>query len=146
VPHITVPIDRFSGPVIALVVGVSFAKHAILKKQGITAPSPVIMNFLVDSGASHTVVDAVSIAPLAMAPTGVTYIHTPSTGETPVAVQQYDVSLYLHHPDNSKMIPNLAVTASDFSKQNIQGLLGRDVLEHCLLVYDGRAGSFALAF
>jgi hypothetical protein len=146
VPHITVPIDRFNGPVIALVVGVSFAKHSILKKKGMTAPNPVVMHFLVDSGASHTVVDAQAIAPLGITPTGITYIHTPSTGDTPVAVQQYDVSLFLHHPDNSKMIPNLAVTASDFSKQNIQGLLGRDVLEHCLLVYDGRAGSFALAF
>ena len=145
-PHITVPIDQHKGPVITLVVGVSFERRALLKKQGISDPKPVILDFLIDSGASHTVVDASAITPLGIHPTGITYIHTPSTGDTPVPMQQYDVSLFLHHPDNSKMIPNLAVTASDFSQQSIQGLLGRDVLEHCLLVYDGRANSFALAF
>lgn len=145
-PHITVAIDQLKGPIITLVVGISFAKHEVFKKQGMTAPPPVILDFLVDSGASHTVVDARAIAPLGISPSGITYIHTPTTGETPMPMQQFDVSLFLHHPENSKMIPNLAVTASDFSQQKIQGLLGRDVLEHCLLVYDGRANSFALAF
>ena len=87
-----------------------------------------------------------AIEPLGLTPSGFILCHTPSTAGTPVQLPQYDMGLFLYHEDHTKFFQNLAITASDFSQQNIHGLLGRDVLEHCLLVYDGRIKNFALAF
>jgi hypothetical protein len=43
----------------------------------------------------------------------------------------------------SLMIP---VIESDFSTQGIRGLIGRDVLSHGTLWYDGRQKTLSLAF
>ena len=91
-------------------------------------------------------IDESVVKALNLPPTGQIDILTPSTGATPEKRYQYDVALLLHHSDNSRFFPTHPVLASDFSTQNIQGLLGRDVLNHCLLVYDGSAKTFSLAF
>jgi hypothetical protein len=52
----------------------------------------------------------------------------------------------LYHTDNSRLFQSIPVIATDLSRQNIGGLLGRDVLEKCLLVYDGAVRNFSLAF
>jgi len=54
--------------------------------------------------------------------------------------------MMLYHQVNTRFFPTLPVMAGDFRMQNIQGLLGRDVLAHCLLVYDGAGDTFSLAF
>ena len=59
---------------------------------------------------------------------------------------QYDVALLLYHSDNSRIFGSHPVIATDFSQQGIGGLLGRDVLKSCLMVYDGAHGHFSLAF
>ncbi len=40
----------------------------------------------------------------------------------------------------------VAVIESELEVQGFQVLVGRDVLENCLLVYDGQTGIFTLAF
>jgi len=59
---------------------------------------------------------------------------------------QFDVVLMLYHADNSRIFQSLPVISTDLSIQKIGGLLGRDVLEKCLLVFDGSKQSFCLAF
>ena len=117
-----------------------------LKAAGIAAPDGIPVDFLVDTGASSSVIDQSIIQPLGLSPSGSRSCHTPSTGTTPMNLPEYDLGLMLVHDDSHKVFPSIAITASDFSQQNIHGLLGRDVLAQCLLVYDGRANSFALAF
>jgi predicted aspartyl protease len=113
---------------------------------GLTVPPPITVNFLIDTGASCTVVDQATIAPLGLAPTGETRVCTPTTGGGTESRLQYDVALMLYHTDNSRLFQSIPVIATDLSRQNIGGLLGRDVLEKCLLVYDGAVRNFSLAF
>ena len=58
----------------------------------------------------------------------------------------YDVSLMLLHPKLTLTLGNVPVGESQLSVQGIQALIGRDVLQNCLFVYDGQSGLFSLAF
>jgi hypothetical protein len=40
----------------------------------------------------------------------------------------------------------LPVMEADFSLQGIHALIGRDILAHCYLAYDGRNGRFTLTY
>ena len=113
---------------------------------GLTVPVPIIVDFLLDTGASCTVLDQATIAPLGLVATGETQVCTPTTGGGTESRFQYDVALMLYHSDNSRIFQSLPVIATDLSRQNIGGFLGRDVLEKCLMVYDGSMQHFSLAF
>lgn len=73
-------------------------------------------------------------------------MRTPSTGTNLHACTTYDVSLSIVHKTSQLFLDDLPIFESDFSGQGIDGLLGRDVLASCLLIYDGPGQSFTLAF
>ena len=146
-PHFTIPLQPGIGPILLVYIGVSNPRFEALTTAGQTPPLAVFLPFLLDTGASHSSVDHASIAPLGLTPTGSISIHTPSTGTTPVEQPLYDVSVFVHHPESSKFKALLPMTATDFSQQpSIKGLLGRDFLESCLMVYDGAARLYSIAF
>lgn len=60
-------------------------------------------------------------------------------------MNQYDVALYIPAHGTHKSFTTLPVMEADFSAQNIDGLLGRDVLAQCLLVYSGPDNAFMLS-
>jgi hypothetical protein len=109
-------------------------------------PPPVVLDCLIDTGASVTCMDAAAIAPLGLQPTGITPIRTPSTGATPAQCAQYGVGIGIYHPDYSRIFDTVPVIAADLSAQGIQGLMGRDLLRSCLFVYDGTAELFCIGF
>jgi Aspartyl protease len=146
VPHLTIGIDPLHGPIITLLVGVSTPRAKALADAGLPRPNPIGVNFLVDTGAACTVIDESLIAPLGLVPTGQAFVETPTTGKTPQPRFLYDVGMMILHSDHNRMFHNLPVIATDLSAQKIGGLLGRDVLALCLLVYDGPARHFSLAF
>ena len=127
-------------------VGVSQPRATALTAEGKQVPDAVVARMLIDTGASHTCIDETILRPLKLEPTGSIAAHTPSTGGNPHVMFQYDVALLLYHQDNSRFLGNVPVSAVDFSAQSIDGILGRDILSLCLLVYDGRAVQFSLAF
>ena len=144
-PHLTLNLSP-EGPVISLLAGVSTPRLQALQQAGLPVPSSVVLRCLIDTGASGTCLDAGAITPLGLTPTGTTLVSTPSTGAIPHQCDTYDVGIMLYHPDHSRLIGTLPVVATDFSAQPIDGLLGRDILSTCLLVYDGAAGTFSIAF
>lgn len=50
------------------------------------------------------------------------------------------------HPNLRRVFSAIPVLESHLAHQGIHGLLGRDVLSKCLLVYNGEMGLFTLAF
>lgn len=144
-PHLTVPFTG-NGPLIDLSVGVSAQRRKALERAGMTVPSFQKARALIDTGASATCIDPAVLKPLGLTPTGTIHIHTPSTSGKPYVCEQFDVALGIDHPKHPMVLLTVPVIATELASQGISALIGRDVLASCLLIYDGTAGSFTLAF
>lgn len=90
---------------------------------------------------------------LQLQPTGTTLMLTPSTGNTPVDADTYDVSILIPGAstagitDPPLILQNVPVSASElFLAQGFHVLLGRDILQRCVLTYNGAIGLFTLAY
>lgn len=76
-------------------------------------------------------------------------MHTPSTANAPIQCMQYDVSLFVPgaaQGGQAYFIDALPVVETSFAGQNIDGLIGRDVLDRCVLVYNGALGAWTLSY
>ena len=132
---------RKVGPVCQVRIGVSGPTADLLKGQGKPIPAPVEIMALIDTGASGTAVKPEVIHQLQLTPRGVAQIATPSSSAHPCNV--YDVSLTF---PNGVMIPLITVMEVPLEGQRIQGLIGRDVLAHGILIYSGYTNTFSLSF
>ena len=115
---------------------------------------------MVDTGASGTCVDPSVLSQLNLSPTGQTQINTPSTGAQATAAYQYDVSLLIMTTQDQAPFfrpampvigapffrPAMPVIGSELVVQGFHVPIGRDILRHCLLTYDGQSGLFSLAY
>jgi hypothetical protein len=103
---------------------------------------------VIDTGSSLTGFDpSILVQALDLSPVGEVEMTTPSTGATPHVFLQYHVDLTLIHAELVMRLPEQIVFATQFSQgENVMGLIGRDVLEHCLFLCHGEAGTFTLAF
>ena len=149
-PYFTRPVDPTTGSLLLIAsVGVSAPRQAALKAAGHPIPPRVRVEALVDTGASCTCVDPSILAQLGLSPTGTVPILTPSTGGTSHAADQYDISLTItaRDPSDSLVRDTIPVVAAELlSAQGFAVLLGRDILQTCLLVYDGIAGTFSFSY
>jgi hypothetical protein len=73
---------------------------------------------------------------------------TPSTGQTPIDADTYDVAIAIPNgPNNGLIIHNMPVTSSElFAAQGFHVLVGRDILSRCILTYNGALDLFMLAY
>lgn len=134
------------GPLIDVYIGVSLPREKALLQANQPIPTPVPARILIDTGASNTCLDESILGKLNLPPTGIISAHTPSTQGVPMQMSQYDIKLTIHHPQLSKHFTAVAVTSCQLSAQGIQGLLGRDILSSCLLIYNGEAEFYTLSF
>lgn len=146
-PHFTQAIQR-AGPLLQLYVAVSLPRENALKAANQAIPPPLQIFGLVDTGASNTSIDDDVVISLGLTPTGSTLIHTPSTGSNPAARSTYDVRIIIPGAagSNSYTLRALPATQASLKAQGFHALVGRDILSQCLLVYDGLANTFSLAF
>jgi hypothetical protein len=144
-PHFTLQFQA-AGPQLEFFVAVSQPRQQALQNAGLPIPQPTLVRGLVDTGASTTAIDPNVIRGLGIQPTGSMQILTPSTGATPHQADTFDVSIIVPIAGITFTLGALQVFESALSVQGIQALVGRDVLSNCLLVYDGRANIFSLAF
>ena len=144
-PHLNLQIGPL-GPVIDVVASVSHPRAQALTAAGQSIPSQVVIRALVDTGASCTCIDPNILTSLGLSPTGSVPVHTPSTGNQAVNQDQYDVSLTFLHSKLTFNIPSIPVVATNLQIQGIDALIGRDILNDFLLVYDGQLGLFTLGF
>jgi hypothetical protein len=99
---------------------------------------------LLDTGASRTVVECRFLEDLGAEVTGTTRIHSSTTGDEPVPALMLAASLALAGDVLAADLEVLA--AADLGGLGIQVLLGRDILNLCLLHYDGPGQAFAQTF
>lgn len=132
---------------VTVVISCSVPRQQALIAAGIALPPLSTGLFLIDTGASHTVIDPTLLAPLQLTPTGIVQVHTPSTNGAAVNCNQYDVELAIHSPNGAPFdVPALAITESSVAAQGIAGLIGRDVLSRCQLYYNGVIGHYTLSY
>ncbi|MFK8398186.1 aspartyl protease family protein [Pseudomonas sp. BGr12] len=147
-PSINVAIGP-QGPVVELYVGVSSARLTAIRNAGLPDPPLQTVRLLIDTGASGTNICSSVMSRFGMQPTGTVQVFTPSTGATPVSMDQYDVNLYFTFSQASQpvhMIPTVPITCADFQAQGIHGLLGRDILNRAGFVYHGDLSLCVLNF
>lgn len=127
---------------------VSEARATALVQAGQPLPPLQGVRALVDTGASCTCVDPETLAALNLTPRDQVKAHTPSDREEPEVLDAYDVGFVIRSraEDPPLIIPTLPVLASSLRNQGIHALIGRDILGHCVLVYNGRTQHFTLAF
>jgi predicted aspartyl protease len=110
-----------------------------LKKAGQKAPAPVTANAMIDTGATGSVINPAIVQQLGLQPVGAVNISTPSSASVPC----YQYSVRLLFPNN--LIFETIATEIPLKGQQIQCLVGRDVLAHCVLVYTGYINQFTLS-
>lgn len=136
-----------NGPIIEIMVGTSLPRQEALKEAGQPIPPSKIGKFLIDTGASCTCIDIEFMVSLDISPTGSTTIQTPSTNGGVHACNTYDVMFFIPHPNQGgHFIEALPILETHLSSQGIDGLLGRDVLDKCTLIYNGTAQMYTLSY
>lgn len=94
-------------------------------------------------------VDTSLMLSLQLPQSGFVMIHTPSTQGVSQRFPEYAVMLHMRgaSPGSGWQINALPVMGtSAFVAQNIQGLIGRDVLDRGILIYNGPTKHFTLAY
>ena len=145
--HFTLRIED-DGPLLNVQLSVSATHAAALTQAQKPIPETFPAKGLVDTGASCTSVDPGVVAALGLSPVGEMRMVTPSTGAESVAVYQYDVgvAIFSSLDDAPLVIPALPVAEFPLLNQGFHVLIGRDILSRCVLVYNGSAGLYTLAF
>lgn len=138
---------RPGGPLVPLAVLLSTPRVNALKRAGLWTPTPPFhCTGLIDTGASSTVMDPEIVKRLGLVATGTTPIITPSTGSTPVQCNQYDICLAFTNPKVHIQSLTMPAIEAELAFQGFHVLIGRDVLEKCILTYNGPQGIFSLEF
>ena len=144
---LTFDMDPGGRPILELFATASPHRIAALHAAGETTPRPEAVRALVDTGASRSNLDRSIVARLDLDSVGEATVHTASTGSTPKVVREYNVQLFLPGLAEGLIAEDLRVLeAEDLSGLGVEMLLGRDVIDQCLLIYSGQEGRFTFAF
>ena len=137
-------LDHHDRPMIAMVVSISTLDRP---DDPAECPPPRIIQALVDTGAgqSHVAIDV--LEDLGLGPVLRKRVYTASTGDEPEKMSEYIIDLGLAGDQPGAVARNLRVIGSDkLVGLRVDMLLGRDILDRCLLIYDGANRRFSLAY
>lgn len=99
---------------------------------------------LVDTGAGSSFIDASLAAEMGLEPVESTSVVTPSTATGKPSVV-YEVSLCVRHPAMETLLRRVRVIEAELAPQGFSLILGRDSLQHFLVIYNGTTGVCTLA-
>lgn len=131
---------RQTGPVVQVQIGIGSALEQHLRSKQQSVPPTVAAQALIDTGATGTVVNPGIVSSLNLNPVGSTLIHTASSSN--VRCSQYLVRL--HFPTG--VVAEALAISAPLHGQPIECLVGRDVLRHGVLIYNGYMQHFTLSF
>lgn len=147
-PIIEGEIDHI-GPVIDAVVRVPKWRVDFLAKRNLPPPPPQYIRLLVDTGSYATALSQDVIDRLSLIPVGQTSIYTPSTPlHLPHQCFEYQAELSLVANGSERRFGEIDLINAEswHESENVYGLIGRDVLARCLLLYDGFHRKFSVNF
>jgi predicted aspartyl protease len=129
------------GPWVQVTLGLAQVMAAQLLQQGKSVPQPISGVGLIDTGASHTCIDDAAALRLGLPVTNVVTVASASHAATRQNVYPAQIEIVgLPFP--------IAATNAIGAALAVQGflvLIGRDVLHHCTLFYNGPSGSITLS-
>jgi hypothetical protein len=137
------------GALVTLLVAVSRRREEKLAKVGLRIPSPVPIRAEIDTGSFVSGFPQSVFASLQIEPFKFASVRTPSTAaDEACLVAQYDVSVVLvSGMDTYRLTDVHAIASAGFhSDEEVQGIIGRDILNHCEFRYHGPTRLFELAF
>jgi hypothetical protein len=144
-PYLPLPTSP-DGLAVQVLLGLRRSRVQVLRASGQPVPAPVQLRGLIDTGADMTSVADSALAPLGLVPIGSVFVNTAS-GRT--IVNRYAVSVTLLGPAAGApgfIRHNTEVLGMAVAPVGFDVLIGMDLLAECLLIFDGRAAKFTLAF
>jgi predicted aspartyl protease len=106
------------------------------------------VTFLIDTGASMSMVDESCMRSLQLEPTGATQFHSSSTNGVAQHAAVYDVQLTLGGVATASTlrVDPLPMMATALINQPFEGILGRDVLARLQLAWNGPGQEVRLSY
>lgn len=129
------------GPLVEIAVAVSRAEVAAREKIGVMIQDPVQSFGLIDTGSDGTFLHSLIIAYLGLQTVGVISVTSHGGTENVPLVR---AALSFTHDGGKTAFHEFVVARGDALRPGVQLLIGRDILQHCSLGYDGPAGKFQL--
>ena len=117
-------------------------------KLGKDVPPAAYAVLIVDTGADTTMINEQLLRNLGLTPTSQTRVLTATSGGKGEACDVYDVCIEIVDKAGNPMwrVQPVEVLARPLLNQGTDGMLGRDLLDLCVLEYDGPAKVFRLTF
>jgi len=144
VPILADRIEVQHGATVSVTVMQSPDYVAALKRAGRPFASPMAVLGILDTGASCSALDSRIVRLMSLQHRGVAEIHTPSTGAGVVHKGVYDATLALGETTGRPISATVPVIECEFASRGFLALIGRDLLNLCILTYDGPTGRFQL--
>jgi hypothetical protein len=132
-------------PVINVEIGVTTVLAQKLGAEGKPLPSSISGLALIDTGASISAVCEEAIAKLGIEQSGETKIMTPSQDDGVAPVY----SVRMTFPQTGIVVVldgQFPMAGAKLQKQGLLALIGRDILQHMILVYNGPGKFFSLSY
>lgn len=145
-PAIVRPLDPRHGAMLPIRVMQSDQYVEALKKAGLPFASPTTILAILDTGASGSAIDKDIVNQLSLQYRGYAEIHTPSTGPNVDYRGVYDATVVIGEGLSPPLVATLPLIECEFASRGFYALIGRDILNRCVLTFDGPAGSFHLSW
>ena len=130
-----------TGPLTEVQFVISQALEDTLVSAGEPIPAPVQATALIDTGVSATVIQHGIAYRLGLKPVGQIEMNTPSSTNVPC----YTYAIRVVFPNNV-LVGGITAVQAPLEGQNIEALIGRDILRLGVLVYTGYMNQFTLSF
>jgi Aspartyl protease len=130
-----------------VVLGIPGKQTVSLQRRGRPVPAPIAVRALIDTGSDVSVINPNLVGQL-----GLRLLRTTSTqsttGSSPVNLYGASMSIYglAGVAGPALVLSDLVVMEAVTPLDDVDALVGRDVLAECLLIVDGPRRQFILAF
>jgi hypothetical protein len=137
------------GCIVRIRVGLTAVEILKRRRLGQVLPAAVELDALIDPGAEVSCVDPAAIRSLSPPAATVIPTNAPSVSGLGFSAERA-VALRILDPQqtqgNNIDFPDTTLTELNLNTVSLQALIGRDLLSHCVFVFDGPAHTFSLTY